>query len=170
MSELEQIASQEIVNPRTGEVLLLREATREDIAAWYLHLLALRGEVERVVREAERRFAELSDKETTLGVTVDGYRVSVPGAQDRFVAADEDLRAALVELVEEGVISQAAADDACAPRGIPCPHCEGFVPTGGYKTSTRALNALRKVAYIADRIDAAGEYRPPTRSFTVKKA
>jgi hypothetical protein len=170
MSELEQVASPEIVNPQTGEVLALRDATREEIAAWYLHLLELRGSMERVVREAERRFAELSDKETTLGVVSDGWRVSVPGAQDRFVPDKAALRAALVELAGEGVITQQAADEACRPLGVECPACGEFIPNGEFKLSTRALNALRKVKAVETIIDSCGEYVEPSRNFSVKRA
>lgn len=158
-----------IANPKTGEVVLLADATREDIAAWYIWLMEVRGQMERAVRAAERVFIERSDMETTLGVNVDGWRISVPGAGETFVPDVEALRAALLQLVEDGSLTQQAADEACRPHGVECPHCQGFVPTGGYKVSQRALGALRKVKRHATIIDACGEYLQRGRTFHVKK-
>lgn len=158
-----------IVNPQSGEALSLEDATREDIATWFVWITEQQSLLQRAVREAERAFAEKSDKETDLGVRVGSYRVSVPGAAERFVPNAETLRAALLSLVEEGSITQRAADDACEPNGVACPHCQGFVPTGGFKIRARALNALRKVKRNETIIDACGEYHPPARTFKVEK-
>lgn len=158
-----------VVNPTSGEVLDLTTATREDIAGWYLAILAWSSNAQQAIRLAEKVFVERSDMETTLGVNVGGYRISVPGANQRFVPDAEALRKALLELVEEGSLTQQAADQACHPDGVTCPHCQGFVETGGWKVSTKALNALRKVARHATIIDACGEYHQPSRSFSVKK-
>jgi len=159
-----------LVNLSTGEVIDLATATREDLAGWYVAVMEARGKLEQMVRVAEHRFAELSDKETELGVHVDGWRVSVPGAAERFVPDAAALRAALLGLVAEGALSQTAADDACRPNGVECPHCGGFVETGGFKVSQKALNALRKVKRHETIIDACGEYHAPSRFFQVKRA
>lgn len=161
---------QGIVNPATGEAVTWADATREDIAAWYVWVIDRQAELQRIVREAERAFAAKSDKETTLGVTVGRYRVSVPGAGDRFVANHEALRAALIELAEEGEITRQAADEACKPNGVTCPSCDSFIPDGSFKVSHKALTALRKVKKLETVIDACGEYVSPWRGFSVKRS
>lgn len=158
-----------LVNPTTQEVYDLDTATREQIAEWYLAMLAWLDHAHQAVRLANAVFADRTDKETTLGVNVGRMRVSVPGAEEQFHPDPETLRAALLELAAEGVISREAADEAVAPNGLPCPVCEHFVLTGGYKVSVRALKALRKVSRLDTIIDACGEYRPPARPFQVKK-
>jgi hypothetical protein len=158
-----------LVHPTTAEVIDLDTATREQIAEWYLALLGWEESAARATRLANAAFVERSDKETTLGVNIGGFRVSVPGAEDRFVPDAETLRAALLALVEDGSITKEAADQACRPAGVECPHCKGFVATGGFKVSAKALTALRKVKRLATIIDACGEYHSPSRGFQVKK-
>jgi hypothetical protein len=152
----------ELIRPDTAEVIDLATATREDIAGWYLAAVDWKRQADAAISIAGQAFAYLSDKETTLSVNVDGYRVSVPGGQDKFVLDNAALRGALDELVASGDISAKAADDACEPQGVRCPGCDTFIPTGGYKVSQRALNALRKQPKLAAIIDACGEYVTPT--------
>lgn len=158
-----------VVHPTTAEVLDLETATREQIAEWFLALIAWQRSAGQAVIMAERAFVQKTDRETSLGVNVEGYRVSVPGAQDRFVPDHNALRKGLLELVAAGTLSQAAADDACRPTGVTCPSCETFIPDGSYKISHKALNALRKVKAVEAVIDASGEYHAPARHFSVKK-
>jgi hypothetical protein len=159
-----------LTNPATGEILTSADATREQVAAWFLAMRWWQEQAATAVRLGGKLFADLTDKETTLGVRVDGFYVSVPGAQDKEEIDTKALRGALLDLVAEGRITQQAADDACRPLGCQCPHCDGFVPTGGVKVSHKALNVLRKQPDLAAIIDGCIEYTEPTRALQVKRA
>lgn len=159
-----------VLNPGTGEVIDLASADREQIAGWYLAMLDWQANAAMAVRVAARAFAERSDKEATLSVVVDGRRVSVPGAADVFQLDHEQLRKALLALVADEKLTQQAADETCRPLGVDCPHCDGFVETGGYKTSLKALNNLRKQPGLAAVIDACGEYAAPVRPLKATRA
>lgn len=152
----------ELIRPDTGEMIDLATATREELAGWYLAAVEWKRHADVAIKVASDAFAALSDRETTLSVTVDGFRVSVPGPADKFVLDQGALRQALDELVSSGDLSAEAANDACEPQGVRCPKCDEFIPTGAFKVSTRALNALRKQPRFAAIIDACGEYVTPT--------
>lgn len=159
-----------LINPESGEVIDLAGVTREQLAEWYLAMLRLQEDAAKAVRFAGRLFADLSDRETTLSVTVGERRVSVPSNALIFEPDLPALREALDELVNDGTLSERAADDTCRPNGVRCPACDTFVPTGGFKLSPKALTALRKTSdRVNTIIDACGQYMPPVRSFKSSK-
>jgi hypothetical protein len=153
----------DLIRPDTGEIIDLATADRDQIAGFFLAVNEWKRRADQAVKIASEAFAALSDRETTLSVVVDGYRVSVPGPGDVFVIDPDALRASLDALVADGTLSPTAANDACAPNTIACPDCGSLVPTGGYKVSKRALNALRKQPKLAAIIDACGEHVTPTQ-------
>lgn len=152
-----------LFDPTSGEVINLAGVTRERVAEWYLHMLDWQASAAYAVKVGAAAFAALTDREASLSVVVEGRRVSVPGAGEVFVPDRPTLRKALLALVEEGEISQEAADAACEPTGVRCPSCDTFIPDGGYKLGLAALKNLRKVRRLNDIIDACGEYGQPAR-------
>lgn len=152
-----------LFDPTTGEVLNLAQTSREQLAAWYLHMLTWQASAAAAVRLGSQAFAALTDREASLSVQVDGHRISVPGGGHVFEVSKPALRKGLLGLVEEGLLSEQAADEACRPTGVNCPSCDTFIPDGGYKVSAAAIKNLRKVPRINAVIDACGEYLPATR-------
>lgn len=157
-----------VVHPDTAEVIDLAKTTREEIAAWYLAVLNWQANAAFAVRLAGAAFAKLTDREATLSVHVGDRVVSVPGPQPRFELDVPELRAALLQLVEEGKLSQEAADDTCQPQGVNCPACDEFIPDGSFKVSNKALTNLRKTPEFNNIIEGCGDYRPRSRPLQVK--
>lgn len=157
-----------VVHPDTAEVIDLNATTREEIAAWYLAVLNWQASAAFAVRLASSAFARLTDREATLSVHVGDRVVSVPGPQDKFELNKAELRKALLQLVEDGKLSQQAADDTCRPLGVNCPACDEFIPDGSFKLSNAALSNLRKTPEFNSIIEACGEHLPRPRPLQVK--
>jgi hypothetical protein len=147
-----------LLNPATGEIVRFADATREQLAAWYLAMVTWQAQAAAAVRLAGHVFAEMSDREASLSVHVGDKVVSVPGAGSTFEINKSALREGLLELVRSGDLTQKAADDTCRPIGVECPSCGEFVPTEGFKVNQAALNNLRKVPKLRAVIEGCGEY------------
>lgn len=156
-----------VIDPTTGEVLDLHEATREQIAEWYLHVTDWLSHAMTAVRVAERAFCDKTDMSTKLSVVVSGKRVSVPAAESVFQPDVGLLRAVLLEQVHEGKLTIDAVNETVQLNGVACPNCDTWVTTGGHKVSAAALKALRKQPRLNALIDSCGEYVKPTRRFKV---
>lgn len=152
-----------LLNPASGEVIRFEDATREQLGAWYLAMLAWQADAAAAVRLASKAFAEMSDREASLSVHVDGRVISVPGGGLKFDLDPALLRKALLELVASGDLTQQAADETCRPLGVECWSCGEFVPTEGFKLNRKALTNLRKVPKLNAVIEACGEYLPKPR-------
>lgn len=152
-----------LISPGSGEIIDLADATRDQLAAWYLDMKAWQDNAQAAIQLAGKRFVELTDKEASLSVRVGDYRVSVPGAGQAFILDKKLLRQALLELIARERITVEAADAACAETGTDCPHCGGFVPDGGFKVNQAAINNLRKQPDLDAVIDACGYYQPKSR-------
>lgn len=158
-----------LLHPGSGEVIDLATATRDQLAEWFVAVKGWQESAAAAQQLASERFVQLTDKEASLSVRVDDYRVSVPGPGLTFSLDKSLLRQALLALVADDRLTQDAADAACAPTGKDCPHCGGFVHDGGYSVNQAAVNNLRKQADLDAVIDGCGEYYPKPRPLSAKR-
>lgn len=101
----------EVPNFRTGELLVLSEATTSDLADARRAVSDQRQECERLARVIDRELTHRLDFEGRRSATVGGFKLTGT-APTREVVDGEALHAALTTLVEAGAISAEALERA----------------------------------------------------------
>jgi hypothetical protein len=125
-------AGTSIVDPRTGEAVLIHDATLDQLAAcreWIRDLEHTTREAKGLIdAEVVRRF----DATAKWSATVAGFKLSAPSPAPAVEYDAQELRGRLEELVADGVLSMDAVDAAVE------------VVTG-FKARAAGINALRKL-------------------------
>lgn len=150
--------AREAINPLTGEIVDLAAATTTDLAVERDEIRAARDRLGTWAKAVDAELTARLDKEAKRSATVGDYKLQVTGPTVKHT--DEvGGRAAMLKLVEEGVLSEAAVDAAFEE-----------VPT--IKARRRGINALHKHADPRVRETIAQYDRDvenPTRRVTVNR-
>jgi hypothetical protein len=133
----------EVLNPLTGELVDLAAATTTDLAIERDEVRTARDAISTWAKAIDQELTDRLDREAKRSATVGGYKLTVTAPTVR--QTDEiGLRAALLKLVDDGVLSDAAVDAAVEVVEV-------------VKARRSGINALHK--HANDRVrQVAGDY------------